>query len=131
MGIAWQDGGITDNVNDATAGHLGAATLHLFQHGPTITNATLIGALTEATFTGYAAVALAGWTGAAVTAHVASSTANPVTFTLTAGSQSIGGWYVKDAGGNLMLAGNDVNDPVSLNTTVNTYQVVLTVSDAS
>jgi hypothetical protein len=131
VGIAWQDNGIKDNVNDATAGHLSAATLHLFQHGPTITNATLIGALTEATFTGYSSVALAGWTGASVAAHVASSTANPITFTLTAGSQSIGGWYVLDAGGNLMLAGNDVNDPVTLNTTVNTYQVTLTVSDAS
>ncbi len=131
MGIAWNDDGIKDNVNDATAGHLSAATLHLFQHGPTYTNATTLGALTEATFTGYSSVALAGWTTAGVTAHVASSVANPITFTLTAGTQSIGGWYVKDAGGNLMMGGNDVNDPIVLSTTVNTYQVTLTVADAS
>jgi hypothetical protein len=131
VGISWQDNGIKDNITDAIAGHLAAATLHLFVTGPTITNATLIGALTEASFAGYSAVALAGWTAASVALHVASSTANPVVFTLSAGSQSIGGWYVKDAGGNLMLAGNDINDPVTLNTTINTYQVTLTVGDAS
>jgi len=132
MAIAFQDSGISHNIDNFTAGELSNAKLHLFQHGPTITNATTLGALTEATFTGYAAVVMSGWTGATVSSHVASSTANPVTFTLTAGSQAIGGWYITDNASSVLLAaGNDPADPVTLNTTVTTYQVTVTVQAAS
>jgi hypothetical protein len=132
MPISFQDQGILDAINNLTAGALATAKLRLFVHGPTVTNATALGALIEASFPGYAAVTLAGWTAASVAAHIASSTANPITFTLTAGTASIGGWYVTDSGGTvLQLGGNDVNDPVGMSTTVNTYQVTVTVQAAS
>ena len=132
MAIAFQDDGIRVAVNNLTAGELATAKLHLFVHGPTISNATTLGALTEASFSGYAAVTLSGWTSASVTAHVASSSANPITFTLSSGTASIGGWYVTDSASSLLYAaGNDLADPVAMSVTVNTYQVTLTVADAS
>jgi hypothetical protein len=132
MGVNFQDSGIQYDITNFTTGALANAKLHLFQHGPTISNATVLSALTEATFAGYAAVAMSGWSASTVTDHVASSTANPCTFTLTSGSQAIGGWYVTDSTSTYLLcAGNDPNDPVNLNTTVNTYQVTVTVSAAS
>jgi hypothetical protein len=132
MGIAFQDQGIIDAVNNLTAGALATAKLRLFQHGPSVTNATALGSLTEATFAGYTSVTLSGWSAAAASSHVASSTASPVTFTLTSGSQSIGGWYITDSGNTVLLVGgNDINDPISLNTTTNVYQVTVTVAAAS
>lgn len=44
------------------AGDLAAATVHLFTNPITPTPETPVGSYTEATFTGYAAKAIAGWT---------------------------------------------------------------------
>jgi hypothetical protein len=132
MGVAFQDDGIISNVNGMTAGDYATAKLKLFAAGPTITNATTLGALTEATFGGYASVTLSGFPAATASGHVATSTANPVTFSRTSGSQNIGGWFITNAAGTkLLAAGNDPNDPVSINSTVNTYQVTPTLGNAS
>lgn len=131
MGV-FEDDGIRVALDNVTAGELATAKLRLYSNNLTPTNAQVIGDFTEATFTGYAAVTLSGWTAASVAAHVASSTANPVTFTLTAGTQSIYGWYITNAAGTVLYAaGRDAAAPVAMSLTVNNYQVTVTVSAAS
>jgi hypothetical protein len=128
----FQDDGIQDTLDAALAASpWSTAILKLFQNNVTDTNAHVLGDYTEATFTGYASVTLSGWSAAALAAHVASSTAAPITFTLTAGTQSIYGWYVVSADGELLASGRDAAAPVAMSVTVNTYQVTLTISASS
>jgi hypothetical protein len=106
-------------------------TLHLYTNNYTPVTTSVIGNFTEATFTGYAPVALSGWTSPGVTAHVASTTANPITFVATGAYQSIYGWYVTDGAGDYVCGGRDPAAPVVMSATVNSYQVTLSLTAQS
>lgn len=108
------------------------AKVRLYSNNHTPTDSDTIANYTEATFTGYAAINMPAFPASTVTGHVASSTAASITFTLTSGSQAIYGVYITDnAGTNLLAAIEDPNAPVTLNTTVNTYTVTLTLTAQS
>jgi hypothetical protein len=123
-----------DGCKNALADLLGSGTvwngakLRLFSNNVTPANTDVIGTYTEATFAGYASGALT-WGTVSVSAHVASSVATTVTFSLSSGSQNIYGPYITNAAGTILLAAaRDANAPVALNTTTNTYQVTVTLS---
>jgi len=88
---------------------IGTGTLRLFTAPMTVNQGRVIGDFTEATFTGYAGVALTGatWPSATLTGPVATSTygAN-VTFTRTSSGapQLIYGWFLTDAAKTLLYA---------------------------
>ena len=81
---------------------IGAGTLRLCTAPTTMSQTNVLSDFSEATFPGYAAVALIGanWTTPTLAAHVASSDYPSITFTRTSGtgSQSITGWFLTDAG---------------------------------
>ena len=119
-----QDDWIKTSLGDNVSGALVGVKVHLFSNNVTPTNADSLATYTEANFTGYAAATASGWSAAGLTGHVASTTANPVTFTLTAGSQNVYGYYLTDStSGKLYAAERDPNAPVALNTTASTYQI--------
>lgn len=98
-----------DSTTGKSASPIGGGTLRLFTAPTTVSQARVIGDFTEATFAGYAAVALATatWAAAAVSAHVASSLYGAtVTFTrnATGAAQTIYGWYLTDAGNTKLYA---------------------------
>lgn len=126
----WSDLGIKDALS-ALVNRPPGYTLRLFTNNITPNTSNVVGDFTEATFTGYGATALAGWTAAAVVAHVAGTTANPITFTATGAYQSIYGWYVTDGAGDYVCGGRDAAAPVVMSATVNTYQVTLSLTAQS
>lgn len=130
MANNFSDLGIID-VLSALVNRPPGYTLRLFTNNYTPVTTSVVGNFTEATFTSYAAVALSGWTAAAVTAHVASTTANPITFTASGAYQSIYGWYVTDGAGDYVCGGRDAAAPVVMSATVNSYQVTLSLTTQS
>jgi hypothetical protein len=132
MADTWTDTGLiklfaTANIDTTTA------RLHLYQNNLAIAFGTLIGALTEATFTGYASIANM-WSGAgapAATAPGAIQTTNPQTFTAGAigVSNNIYGWYVTEAGSTALAAGGlFVGGPFAINTAGQTITVTVQVT---
>ena len=117
----WFKNSLQDNVTNILASGL---HMHLFKNSLTLNGTEVLGSFTEATFTGYAVVTLSGFAAAAISGTQAYSTGSVATFTLTAGSQNIYGYYVTDAADSkLYWAENDPNAPIALNTTDNTYQI--------
>lgn len=116
MAGVWSDLGIAKALDDIVAGAgFSTAKLRLFKNNVTPDNTKVIGDFTEATFSGYAAISLTGWSAAAVTAHVAQSDPTAGTFTITSGTQAIYGWYVTDSGGTVLYwAQRDPSAPVTL-----------------
>jgi hypothetical protein len=84
--------------------------LHLFTNNNTCTRDTVLGDLTEAAWTGYAAVALTTWPSAAEQGdgiHAQSTNGNAPTFlNSTAGNVTFYGGYITDNGGDLVGAFN-------------------------
>jgi hypothetical protein len=82
--------------------------IRCFQNNVTCSHATLLSALTESTFPGYADISLssASWNAVTVTAHIANTTpVSPFAFVCTGGTaQPVYGWYVTDSSGTLLLA---------------------------
>lgn len=98
-----------DSVTGKSASPIGGGTLRLFTAPTTVSQTRVIGDFTEATFPGYAGVALtpATWAAAADSAHVASSLYGAtVTFTRssTGAAQTVYGWYLTDAGNTKLYA---------------------------
>lgn len=98
------DDGIKANLDTTTgkaATPIGAGTLRLFTAPGAVSKTTALGALTQATFAGYAGIALtsANWAAATVAANVASSAYSvPGVFTKTVGAaQTVLGAYITDA----------------------------------
>jgi hypothetical protein len=127
------DYGITAELTNVIASApftTGKQKLYSNNHVPAQSDS--VGSYTESTFTGYAAVTFGTWGSVTVTAHVASVTCAVATFTLTAGTATVYGAFFTDSGGsNLIGACEDPNAPISMNTTVNTYQVTVTLTVAS
>lgn len=100
-------------------------TLRLFVNNYTPTRADTAANYTEATWSGYAAVALTSWTIAGYDANGnAEFDAPQKTFTASSGSpsQTIYGYYLTDGGGNVVFAEADPS-PFTVNATGQTYQV--------
>ena len=94
-------------TNAAPSQHLAGSLLRLFNNNHTVTKATLLGDLTQATYPGYAAIALPALPASSVSAHVATSApAAAVTFLCTGGgpTESEYGGYITDSTGALLLA---------------------------
>jgi hypothetical protein len=132
MAGVWSDLGVAAK-NDATTGRhaFPSMKLRLYSNNLTPDNTKVVGDFTEATFAGYAAVSLNFSADAVVTAHVANDSADAVTFTITAGTQNIYGWYVTNAAGTVLyFSQRDANAPVGMSSAgLNTYTITVTLSD--
>jgi len=91
----------------------------------TIGNATVIGDFTEATFAGYSSFSPTYGAISIDGSNRAAATAAAHTFHLTAGSQVIRGYYIVDAGGDL-LGGENFGSPVTLDTSVPDLNLTIT-----
>jgi outer membrane lipoprotein SlyB len=112
------DQDLSDTLKDNTTGSgilNSGLVMRLFTNNITPTNANVIGDFTEATFAGYSSQTLGAWSAPSVTAHVGKVSGAALTFTITAGSQTVYGYYVTDAGNTkLYFAERDPNAPVAL-----------------
>jgi hypothetical protein len=98
-------------------------TLRLFQNNHTPGVADVNANYTEATFTGYASVALGTWNPAFLNgSNQGEIDANPVTFTRTAGatSNTIYGAYVTDNAGDVVYA-EKFSAPITMASTGDTF----------
>ena len=106
-----QDDGIKGALNDliASGAIWDGCTVRIYTNNYTPTDATLLSDLTQATWSGYSAIALsaANWGAVTVASHLASS---PYTLTLaftrsvTGTAVSNFGWYITDSGNSLLYA---------------------------
>jgi hypothetical protein len=114
------------------AANVAGMVAHLYTGNIVPANTDVLGTYTpsEATFVGYAAQAITAWSGVGVAAHVASSSANEVTFTITAGAQNVFGVFFTDPGGTVLFgAVRDPAAPVALNVAgTNNYAVDTTLT---
>ena len=104
-------------VLDAETGHtaMPALYLRLFSNNVTVDGTQDHTSFTEATFAGYAAIALPDPGASSVAAHIASRAYAQQTFTITAGSQNIYGWYITNAAGTKAFwAQTDAGAPVGM-----------------
>jgi len=113
------------------AGDLAAATVHLFTNDFVPTPTATAADFTEATFTGYAPVAVAGWN--ADEYNIDGSVSTDATNVMTwvgpgdASGQTIRGYYVLSAGlGTPYLYAVLFDDPVGLNHPTDVLGVVVT-----
>lgn len=107
----------------------GGLLMGLFQNNLTPGDTTVLGDITEATFSGYARQALAGFGAATTVSGRASTTGSACSWTRGAGgtSNSIYGYYVLDSTGTKLLwIERDPNGPVSM-TAVGTIYTVFPV----
>lgn len=110
------------------------AKLHLFKNNYTPIAGSLLADFTEADFTGYASVTLAGWTTPVIISGKSSTSANPVTFTTgTVGTgNTIYGYYVTDSTNTkLLFAERDANAPIAMNVTGYQYKVTVNFTEKS
>lgn len=125
------DGGLTTALDAILAdSQWGTAKLRLFKNNVTPDNTFTTASLTEADFTGYAAITLAAWGASTLSAHIASALQTKQSFTITSGSQTIYGWYITNSAGTVLLAsGRDPAAPINLSSTgLNKYGVTLTAN---
>jgi hypothetical protein len=118
---------------DAFSGHAAFPTgirLRLFSNNHTPAANDVLANYTEATFAGYAAVALADPGASTLSGNVATVTFAAATFTCTSGSQNIYGWYLTDSGNTkLYYAQADPAAPVTVSSAgLNTYTVTVTLT---
>lgn len=130
MAGVFSDEGAADALNAVvTAPSMNASKLRLFKNNLVPDNTKVLADFTEADFAGYAPISLSGFSVPSVAAHVASSSPAPATFTITAGSQNVYGWYVTNsAGTKLLFSQRDPAAPVALDSAgMNTYTITATV----
>lgn len=107
--------------------YLNGLTLRLFQNNHTPDGADVAGDYTEATFSGYAAVALNNWGNAFQNGSdqgEIDETVRIFTCTGPSPSNAIYGYYVTDGSGNLVWAERNPAGPVTINTAGQTYSVL-------
>ena len=111
----YPDEGLSDWITRMQASNL---SLRLYQNNVTPDRDTVFADLTESSFTGYAAVAIASgdWTNLAIAAHVLRSVASPKTFTNSGGAaQDVYGYFVTEpATGRIMAVARFDLAPVSI-----------------
>lgn len=136
MAGVWSDDGLA-NLLDVFLGVVAPAALHLhlFKSNTTVDTDTVLGDLTEADFAGYAVQTLSFPGGSFVASHIATNQADPATFTISAGTQNIYGWYLTDDTDTILITSQrDPAAPVLMDVAgINSYQVteLLRVQDIS
>lgn len=125
MTLKIPDAGELVILNQLRAQWGSALFIELYRNDYTPVDGTVLANLTVANYSGYAHQNATGWTAAATVSAVASTTADPKTFTVGAGGvgNSVYGYYVTDAGGALMWAERDANPPVGMNVNGDNYTV--------
>lgn len=128
------DDALVDWTSDLIVGaHFTAMVVRIFtnNHTPAVTDTVV--SYNEATFSGYAAQTVAGWSAPTVTSHVGSTTSATNDFTITSGTQVVYGVFYTDPGGTKFYgAVLDPNAPVTLAITGTTdYLVTTTLTDQS
>jgi hypothetical protein len=109
--------------------YLNACFLRLYANPATISGATVITDLTEATFPGYAAQATTAWTAPSLNAgNQAQMTLPQLTFTATGPSPSnqIYGWYLTHPTGGLVAVEANPSGPATINGAGQTFGVGVT-----
>lgn len=113
---------------------LDTGSLRLFQNDVAITDETVVGDLTVATFGGYANVAVALWNAVYTETGGLAACNTPLTHFAASGaapSNLIYGWYYLAAGGALFAAGN-FDEPIPMGAVGNALPLVLEIkSDGS
>lgn len=110
------------------------AEIKLFKNNYTPVAGTTLANLTEADFSGYASVVLAGWTAAAIGAGGrAYSQADLVTFAHNGGvtANSIYGYWVVDSGGTLLWAERFATAPITMSGLGDSIVVIPQTADKS
>jgi hypothetical protein len=108
------------------AGSSWPTTIHLFQNNFAVGVNPALASFTESTFPGYASQTITGlWTAVGIISPLVYSQTSLITWTLTAGSQSVYGYYVTDSTPNLYWAENDPAAPVTLSVGSPNYSVQL------
>ena len=124
-------------VLDAETGHAAMPALYirLFTNNVTPDNTFDHTSFTEATFTGYSSMALPDPGASTVSAHIAASAYAAQSFTITAGSQNIYGWYITNsAATKAYWAQRDAGAPVGMSSAglnVLSYAITLKQKDVN
>jgi hypothetical protein len=118
--VVWPDVSCQNFLSDFITDRIGSANdkLRVFTNNITPGTATLIGDFTEATFAGYAAIAMntITWAAATLVGHIAQSTGSNVIFSNTSGaSVTVYGVYCTNASGSILyFAERDPAAPVTV-----------------
>src|SRR5437879_2464211 len=128
MAGVWMDQGLTDEAAGVIANPLNGAVVHLYQnnHAPAVGDT--LAAFTESTFPGYAAQGPHLWTAGAIAGNNQPITAPAFQFTrgAGAGSQNVYGYYITDAGANLIAAELFVGGPFVMAIVLDQINLTLT-----
>lgn len=104
-------------------------TLHLYDNDHVPVKSDSLSAFHEAAFTGYGSVLLTGWSYPAINAAgKAEVKATEAVFTITSNPTStvnIYGWYITEAGGNVVAAEKFASAPIAL--TASGQQIKITI----
>lgn len=112
---------------DADVSMFNDMTLRLYQNDYTPLDTSDVSDFTEATFSGYAAIATNAWGGAFLNAsNITEIDETLRTFTHNGGgtNNNIYGYYLTDAGGNLTYAERYSGAPVAMDANGKTFSVV-------
>lgn len=125
MSMKIPDGGLQKLVDKLFTAYGNTCVLKLFQNNITPAAGDAVGTYTEATFAGYASSNCTGWTASTMASSTATTTADQKTFTRssTGTVQNIYGYYVLDAGGNLLFAERDAAAPIPITNLGDSYLV--------
>jgi hypothetical protein len=125
VGMKIPDGGLQKLTDKLMTAYGNTMVLKLFKNNITPASGDVAGTYTEADFAGYAASNCTGWTASTMASNTATTTADQKTFTRssTGAVQNIYGYYVLDAGGNLLFAERDSAAPIPLTNLGDSYLV--------
>jgi len=126
------DEGLIWMLQQVTANNL---KLHLFTNNITPSDSTTLAGLTEAAWTGYAAITLASgsWVSLGVASHIGTLAYPACVFSNTSGAGvTTYGWYITDnAVTKLVAVGLFDGAPITIAATTGTYSFVPTIGDLS
>lgn len=109
--------------------------LHVFTNNITPSDNTVLSGVTEAAWTGYAAITLSSgsWVSLGVSGHIGALAYPTVTFSNTSGSPVTAyGWYITDNAVTMLIAvGLFDSSPITIAATTGTYSFIPTLGDQS
>lgn len=132
MSLTVPDEGKSSLLSSLITNKLNATNIKLFTNNYTPDHTSVAASFVEAAWTGYAQVAMAGWSAPAATGDFHyTTTANPAVFSNTSvGAQVCYGYYMVDATGKVIGAERFAGAPLSI-PSGNTLTVTVTYTDQS